>query len=167
MQLWQNLNAMCRNEFLQGTYEYGGQLVNGARVLRLSCRISLESNAGIFSRLRQAWRQFRSVSQEQLTRLRVCAVFHRNVEDVRERKLILNEYANPKVAQATLLGQKKIIILHVMYSYVSSINFLFNLFKALYQIAKLGGNGDDLVSCCKRRGCNSKVAYQNRYKRHP
>ncbi|XP_072764140.1 uncharacterized protein [Anoplolepis gracilipes] len=68
-------------ETAKGTYEYGGQLVNGARVLRLSCRISLESNAGIFSRLRQAWRQFRSVSQEQLTRLRVCAVFHRNVED--------------------------------------------------------------------------------------
>ncbi|KAL6428689.1 hypothetical protein ACFW04_007940 [Cataglyphis niger] len=68
-------------ETAKGTYEYGGQLVNGARILRLSCRISLESNAGIFSRLRQAWRQFRSVSQEQLTRLRVCAVFHRNVED--------------------------------------------------------------------------------------
>lgn len=90
------LSATCRNKYLQGTYEYGGQLVNGARILRLSCRISLESNAGIFSRLRQAWRQFRSVSQEQLTRLRVCAVFHRNVEDVRERELILNEYANPK-----------------------------------------------------------------------
>ncbi|XP_067210497.1 uncharacterized protein zormin isoform X3 [Linepithema humile] len=68
-------------ETAKGTYEYGGQLVNGARVLRLSCRISLECNASLFSRLRQAWRQFRSVSQEQLTRLRVCAVFHRNVED--------------------------------------------------------------------------------------
>ncbi|KAL0100113.1 hypothetical protein PUN28_019517 [Cardiocondyla obscurior] len=65
----------------KGTYEYGGQLINGARVLRLSCRISLESNANLFSKLRQAWRQFRSVSQEQLIRLRVCAVFHRNVED--------------------------------------------------------------------------------------
>ncbi|XP_071560873.1 uncharacterized protein [Temnothorax nylanderi] len=68
-------------ETAKGTYEYGGQLANGARVLRLSCRISLESNANLFSELRQAWRQFRSVSQEQLTRLRVCAVFHRNVED--------------------------------------------------------------------------------------
>ncbi|KAL6255449.1 hypothetical protein P5V15_013784 [Pogonomyrmex californicus] len=68
-------------ETAKGTYEYGGQLVNGARVLRLSCRISLESNASLFLKLRQAWRQFRSVSQEQLTRLRVCAVFHRNVED--------------------------------------------------------------------------------------
>ncbi|XP_018360288.1 PREDICTED: titin isoform X3 [Trachymyrmex cornetzi] len=68
-------------ETAKGTYEYGGQLVNGARVLRLSCRISLEVNANLSSKLRQAWRQFRSVSQEQLTRLRVCAVFHRNVED--------------------------------------------------------------------------------------
>ncbi|XP_039306302.1 uncharacterized protein LOC105193639 isoform X2 [Solenopsis invicta] len=68
-------------ETAKGTYEYGNQLVNGARVLRSSCRISLESNANLFSKLRQAWRQFRSVSQEQLTRLRVCAVFHRNVED--------------------------------------------------------------------------------------
>ncbi|XP_020293894.1 SEC14 domain and spectrin repeat-containing protein 1-B [Pseudomyrmex gracilis] len=68
-------------ETAKGTYEYGGQLVNGARVLRLSCRIPLEINASLFSKLRQAWRQFRSVSQEQLTRLRVCAVFHRNVED--------------------------------------------------------------------------------------
>ncbi|XP_018338023.1 PREDICTED: titin-like isoform X4 [Trachymyrmex septentrionalis] len=68
-------------ETAKGTYEYGGQLVNGARVLRLSCRISLEGNANLSSKLRQAWRQFRSVSQEQLTRLRVCAVFHRNVED--------------------------------------------------------------------------------------
>ncbi|KAG5320938.1 SES1B protein, partial [Acromyrmex heyeri] len=68
-------------ETAKGTYEYGGQLVNGARVLRLSCRISLEGNANLSSKLRHAWRQFRSVSQEQLTRLRVCAVFHRNVED--------------------------------------------------------------------------------------
>ncbi|XP_012061613.1 PREDICTED: uncharacterized protein LOC105624873 [Atta cephalotes] len=68
-------------ETAKGTYEYGGQLVTGARVLRLSCRISLEGNANLSSKLRHAWRQFRSVSQEQLTRLRVCAVFHRNVED--------------------------------------------------------------------------------------
>lgn len=87
--------------------------MNGARVLRLSCRISLESNAGILSRLRQAWRQFRSVSQEQLTRLRVCAVFHRNVEDVRECELISNKNANSKVAQANFTRTKRIIILHV------------------------------------------------------
>ncbi|XP_076385572.1 uncharacterized protein LOC105662897 isoform X4 [Megachile rotundata] len=71
--------AKCSN--FQGTYDYGCQLVNGARVLRLSCRLPLESNASLFSRLRQAWKQLRSVGQEQLTRLRVCAVFHRSVED--------------------------------------------------------------------------------------
>ncbi|KZC12047.1 SEC14 domain and spectrin repeat-containing protein 1 [Dufourea novaeangliae] len=68
-------------ETAKGTYDYGCQLVNGARVLRLSCRLSLDSNATLFSRLRQAWKQLRSVGQEQLTRLRVCAVFHRSVED--------------------------------------------------------------------------------------
>ncbi|XP_076636076.1 uncharacterized protein LOC143349064 isoform X2 [Colletes latitarsis] len=68
-------------ETAKGTYDYGCQLVNGARVLRLSCRLALESNATLFSRLRQAWKQLRSVGQEQLTRLRVCAVFHRSVED--------------------------------------------------------------------------------------
>ncbi|XP_017882397.2 SEC14 domain and spectrin repeat-containing protein 1-B, partial [Ceratina calcarata] len=68
-------------ETAKGTYDYGCQLVNGARVLRLSCRLSLESNATLFSRLRQAWKQLRSVGQEQLTRLRVCAVFHRSVDD--------------------------------------------------------------------------------------
>ncbi|XP_076170517.1 uncharacterized protein LOC143148247 isoform X3 [Ptiloglossa arizonensis] len=68
-------------ETAKGTYDYGCQLVNGARVLRLSCRLPLDSNATLFSRLRQAWKQLRSVGQEQLTRLRVCAVFHRSVED--------------------------------------------------------------------------------------
>ncbi|CAD1476297.1 unnamed protein product [Heterotrigona itama] len=68
-------------ETAKGTYDYGCQLINGAQVLRLSCRLPLESNATLFSKLRQAWKQLRSVSQEQLTRLRVCAVFHRSVED--------------------------------------------------------------------------------------
>ncbi|XP_033332507.2 uncharacterized protein LOC117223969 isoform X2 [Megalopta genalis] len=68
-------------ETAKGTYDYGCQLVNGARVLRLSCRLPLDTNATLFSKLRQAWKQLRSVGQEQLTRLRVCAVFHRSVED--------------------------------------------------------------------------------------
>ncbi|KAK2586836.1 hypothetical protein KPH14_009775 [Odynerus spinipes] len=68
-------------ETAKGTYEYGCQLVNGARVLRLSCRLPLDNNVHLFSRLRQAWKQLRSAGQEQLTRLRVCAVFHRSVED--------------------------------------------------------------------------------------
>ncbi|KAL2747703.1 titin isoform X1 [Vespula maculifrons] len=68
-------------ETAKGTYEYGCQLVNGARVLRLSCRLPLDNNVHLFSRLRQTWKQLRSAGQEQLTRLRVCAVFHRSVED--------------------------------------------------------------------------------------
>ncbi|KAG7188140.1 hypothetical protein KM043_013361 [Ampulex compressa] len=68
-------------ETAKGTYDYGCQLVNGARVLRLSCRLPLENNGCLFTRLREAWKQLRSVGQEQLTRLRVCAVFHRSVEE--------------------------------------------------------------------------------------
>ncbi|XP_031789486.1 uncharacterized protein LOC100679567 isoform X4 [Nasonia vitripennis] len=68
-------------ETARGTYEYGCQLMNGARVLRISCKLDLDDNTLLMSRLRQAWRQLRSVGQEQLTRLRVCAVFHRNVTD--------------------------------------------------------------------------------------
>lgn len=75
--------------FFQGTYEYGCQLVNGARVLRLSCRLPLDNNVNLFSRLRQTWKQLRSAGQEQLTRLRVCAVFHRSVEDVRKYVLLM------------------------------------------------------------------------------
>ncbi|XP_048515729.1 titin isoform X3 [Athalia rosae] len=68
-------------ETAKGTYDYGCQLLNGARVLRMSCRLPLEDNTRLSSRLWQAWRRLRSVGQEQLTRLRVCAVFHRSVED--------------------------------------------------------------------------------------
>ncbi|KAI4499907.1 hypothetical protein M0802_005163 [Mischocyttarus mexicanus] len=65
----------------QGTFEYGCQLVNGARVLRLSCRLPLDNNVQLLSKLRQIWKQLRLAGQEQLIRLRVCAVFHRSVED--------------------------------------------------------------------------------------
>ncbi|XP_015607040.1 titin isoform X3 [Cephus cinctus] len=68
-------------ETAKGTYDYGCQLVNGARVLRISCRLALDDNTNLSKKLWQAWRQLRSVGQEQLTRLRVCAVFHRSVED--------------------------------------------------------------------------------------
>ncbi|KAJ8687535.1 hypothetical protein QAD02_023329 [Eretmocerus hayati] len=68
-------------EVARGTYEYGCQLVTGARALRISCKLDLQSNTVLFARLRHVWRQLRSISQEQLTRLRVCAVFHRNVDD--------------------------------------------------------------------------------------
>ncbi|XP_034951171.1 uncharacterized protein [Chelonus insularis] len=66
-------------ETAQGTFDYGCQLLSGARVLRISCRLSLDCNTSLFSQLRKAWRQLCSVTQEQLTRLRVCTVFHRSV----------------------------------------------------------------------------------------
>ncbi|XP_066595673.1 SEC14 domain and spectrin repeat-containing protein 1-like [Prorops nasuta] len=68
-------------ETAKGTYDYGCQLINGARVLRMSCRLSLEKSVNLSAKLRQVWKQIRTVGQEQLTRLRICAIFYRNVED--------------------------------------------------------------------------------------
>ncbi|KAL7299327.1 hypothetical protein TKK_0007905 [Trichogramma kaykai] len=68
-------------ETSKGSYEYGCQLINGARVLRISCKLDLKRNIALMNRLRSTWHRLRSVTQEQLTRLRVCVVFHRNVTD--------------------------------------------------------------------------------------
>ncbi|KAG8038192.1 hypothetical protein G9C98_006518 [Cotesia typhae] len=47
-------------EISQGAFEYGCQLLNGARILRTSCRLSLDTNASLFSQLREAWRRIKS-----------------------------------------------------------------------------------------------------------
>ncbi|KAK0181091.1 hypothetical protein PV327_003404 [Microctonus hyperodae] len=85
-------------ETAQGTFDYGCQLLNGARVLRISCRLTLDINTTVFAELRQAWRRLSSIGQEQLTRLRVCTVFHRNVD---EHSSALNELID--TVQSTLL----------------------------------------------------------------
>lgn len=57
-------------------------MLSGARALRISCKLDPQDNTVLMTHLRQVWRQLRTVGQEHLTRLRVCAVFHRNVTDV-------------------------------------------------------------------------------------
>ncbi|RZF40117.1 hypothetical protein LSTR_LSTR011245 [Laodelphax striatellus] len=63
----------------KGTYEYGCQLVNAALTLRQSCKLPLEGNVALSHSLRQSWTRLNTAGQEQMTRLRVSAVFHRTV----------------------------------------------------------------------------------------
>lgn len=72
-------------EFLfavKGTFEFGCQLLNAALVLRQSCKLTEEPNAALTHDVWHSWQKLYEVSQEQLTRLRVSAVFHRNVDQV-------------------------------------------------------------------------------------
>lgn len=70
----------CMN--FQGTYEYGCQLVNVALSLRQSCKLPIDTNTALSHDLWRTWKQLYSAGQEQMTRLRVSAVFHRSVHQV-------------------------------------------------------------------------------------
>lgn len=79
-----NIKWICRTlpVVFQGTYEYGCQLLNAALALRHSCKLSEEYNSELTQNLRHVWNRLQTVGQEQMTRLRVSAVFHRSVEEV-------------------------------------------------------------------------------------
>lgn len=66
----------------QGTYDYGCQLLNAALALRQSCKLTETRNSVLANSLWQSWKQLDDISQEQLTRLRVSTVYHRNVDKV-------------------------------------------------------------------------------------
>jgi hypothetical protein len=65
----------------QGTFNYGVQLLNAAFALRQSCKLSSDSNLGTIDHLKKTWTSLHAVSQEQMTRLRVSAVFYRSVDE--------------------------------------------------------------------------------------
>ncbi|XP_058831722.1 uncharacterized protein LOC131690174 isoform X2 [Topomyia yanbarensis] len=65
----------------KGTYNYGCQLLNASLALRQSCKLETDRNIEMTKHMQETWKQFQAVSQEQLTRLRVSAVFHRSVEE--------------------------------------------------------------------------------------
>lgn len=67
---------------VQGTYDYGCQLLNAALALRQSCKLTETRNSMLANSLWQSWKQLDDISQEQLTRLRVSSVYHRNVDKV-------------------------------------------------------------------------------------
>lgn len=66
---------------VQGTFNYGIQLLNAAFALRQSCKLSSDSNLETIDYLKKAWKNLHAVSQEQMTRLRVSAVFYRSVDE--------------------------------------------------------------------------------------
>uniref|UniRef100_A0A2H8TYV8 SEC14 domain and spectrin repeat-containing protein 1 n=1 Tax=Melanaphis sacchari TaxID=742174 RepID=A0A2H8TYV8_9HEMI len=67
-------------ETAKGTYDYGCQLLNAALALRQSCKLTETRNSTLANSLWQSWKQLDDISQEQLTRLRVSTVYHRNVD---------------------------------------------------------------------------------------
>lgn len=69
-------------EFYKGTFEFGCQLLQAALTLRQSCKLSDQVNIQLTQDIWISWKKLYEVSQEQLTRLRVSAVFHRNVDEV-------------------------------------------------------------------------------------
>lgn len=66
---------------MQAIYNYGYQLLNSALALRLTCKMNEERNRDLLQHLEDRWRYLDTVSQEQMTRLRVSAVFHRTMEE--------------------------------------------------------------------------------------
>ncbi|KAK6627493.1 hypothetical protein RUM44_009971 [Polyplax serrata] len=82
-------------ETAKGTFEYGCQLLKAALALRHSCKLSDKYNIELTQSLWEAWKRLQAVGQEQMTRLRVSAVFHRSVEEhcvqLRELKAGVNK----------------------------------------------------------------------------
>lgn len=72
------------------------QLIQAAAALRDSCKLPQTDNKDVMQNLHFAWDKFLKISQEQMTRLRVCAVFHRSVEEQ------CNQMRNLREAIATI-----------------------------------------------------------------
>lgn len=66
----------------QSIYHYGCQLLEASQTLRLCCKLdrSHPDPTPIGDQLQHTWHSLQSIAQEQMTRLRVSAVFHRSVE---------------------------------------------------------------------------------------
>ncbi|XP_037721815.1 SEC14 domain and spectrin repeat-containing protein 1-B isoform X20 [Drosophila subpulchrella] len=92
-------------------YHYGCQLLEASQTLRLCCNMDpsgsrSQSNSGqslISDELQHTWHSLQSVAQEQMTRLRVSAVFHRSVEayyrQLRELRPLLTQELSAQLQQ--------------------------------------------------------------------
>lgn len=70
------------NAFLvQKIFEYGNQLLEASLALRLSCKLDDSESRKNIKNLMESWKSLDTISQEQMTRLRVSAVFHRTMEE--------------------------------------------------------------------------------------
>ncbi|KAH8398248.1 hypothetical protein KR215_001210 [Drosophila sulfurigaster] len=61
-------------------YNYGCQLLEASQTLRLCCKLEQSEPEQCLLQLQRTWHSLQSIAQEQMTRLRVSAVFHRSVE---------------------------------------------------------------------------------------
>ncbi|TDG47189.1 hypothetical protein AWZ03_006454 [Drosophila navojoa] len=61
-------------------FNYGCQLLEAAQTLRLCCKLEQPESEQFQLQLQRTWHSLQSIAQEQMTRLRVSAVFHRSVE---------------------------------------------------------------------------------------
>ncbi|XP_044250419.1 SEC14 domain and spectrin repeat-containing protein 1-B isoform X1 [Drosophila takahashii] len=92
-------------------YHYGCQLLEASQTLRLCCKLDpaasrSQSNLGqslISDELQLTWHSLQAVAQEQMTRLRVSAVFHRSVEayyrQLRELRPLLTQELSAQLQQ--------------------------------------------------------------------
>lgn len=67
-------------ETAKDTFNYGLQLLNASLSLRESCKMPVDEHSILVEKLKISWCRLLDVSQEQMTRLRVSAVFHRSIE---------------------------------------------------------------------------------------
>ncbi|KAJ1525039.1 hypothetical protein ONE63_009885 [Megalurothrips usitatus] len=77
----QKAEQQALQETARTAHQYGAQLLALARSLRVSCRLTLGQHRVLADQLDGAWEALHAVSQEQMTRLRVSAVFHRSVQE--------------------------------------------------------------------------------------
>ncbi|XKL63928.1 hypothetical protein PGB90_006292 [Kerria lacca] len=83
----------CFQETAKGTFEFGCQLLQAALALRQSCKLSEQLNIQMIKNIWNSWKKLFEVSQEQLIRLRVSAVFHRNVDEyIRQLKELTENF---------------------------------------------------------------------------
>lgn len=106
---------------LQGTYEYGKQLLQAALVLRRSLRYDIEPNYDRAQRLEEAWRRFSKGTSERANRLTVLALFLNESDKVRLcNKSWLNMlpkiHVCPKLKKHLFLIIVKCMLIHISLS---------------------------------------------------
>lgn len=77
----QKQNLQTIQETAQKIYNYGVQLLDASLALRSSCKLKATDNREKHKILTQTWNQLDTFGQEQMTRLRVSAIFHRTMEE--------------------------------------------------------------------------------------
>lgn len=77
----QKVNLQTIQETAQKIFAYGVQLLDASLALRTSCKLHESDNRVKYRMLNDSWTRLDAISQEQMTRLRVSAVFHRTMEE--------------------------------------------------------------------------------------